>query len=133
MRQHHELQVLLQNKQHRSSAVYNTRFSNSRYTPLGENSSRQSQSVSLKIIIKVICNKLKWKLLINFRENNRDKMVSFHLSAFLRSPRSELDLLRKFADVLIVNLFPRSYVDCFLLRHALRELLACKGSFSFYF
>ena len=69
--------------------------------------------------------------LCNNRENNRDKMVSFHLSAFLRSPRSELDLLRKFADVLIVNLFPRSYVDCFLLRHALRELLACKGLFFF--
>lgn len=63
----------------------------------------------------------------SFRENNKEKVVSFTLSSFLRSPRSELDLLRKLADVLIVNLCPRSYVDCFLLRHALRELLACQG------
>ena len=70
---------------------------------------------------------IKTLVIMSCRESNRDKMVSFHLSAFLRSPRSELDLLRKLADVLIVNLFPRSYVDCFLLRHALRELIACKG------
>lgn len=56
-------------------------------------------------------------------------MVSFALSSFLRSPCTELDLLRKLADVLIVNLCPRPYVDNFLLRHALREVLACQGSF----
>lgn len=62
----------------------------------------------------------------------KDKMVSFNLLAFLRSPRSELDILRKLADVLIVNLCPRSYVDCFLLRHALGELLACQGELNFF-
>lgn len=61
------------------------------------------------------------------RENVRDKMVSFNISSFLRTPQSELELLRKLADVMIVNLFPRSYVDCFLLRHALGELLASRG------
>jgi len=54
-------------------------------------------------------------------------MISYNLSSFLRSPQSELELVRKLADVMIVNLFPRSYVDCFLLRHALGELLACQG------
>lgn len=61
------------------------------------------------------------------RENLRDKMISFNISSFLRTPQLELELLRKLADVIIVNLFPRSYVDCFLLRHALGELLACQG------
>jgi len=55
-------------------------------------------------------------------------VVPITLSSFLRSRQSEKDLLRKLADVMIVNLFPRSYVDCFLLRHALRELLTIQGS-----
>lgn len=60
-------------------------------------------------------------------------MISYNLSSFLRNPQSELELLRKLADVMIVNLFPRSYVDCFLLRHALGELLSCRGYCLFIF
>ena len=66
-----------------------------------------------------------------FYRENREKVGPTILSSFLRSRQSEKDLLRKLADVMIVNLFPRSYVDCFLLRHALRELLAIQGSSKF--
>lgn len=63
----------------------------------------------------------------------KEKVASFTLSSFLQNPRSELDLLRKLVDVMIVTLCPRSYIDCFLLRHALRELLASQGKFRLFF
>lgn len=55
-------------------------------------------------------------------------MSPYILSSFLASPQAELELLRKLSDVIIVNLFPRSYIDCLPLRHMLREVLACQGT-----
>ena len=85
-------------------------------------------SIELTTIVTIY---LSFFLSFFFYRENREKVGPTILSSFLRSRQSEKDLLRKLADVMIVNLFPRSYVDCFLLRHALRELLAIQGSSKF--
>ena len=69
------------------------------------------------------------KIPIDFCRENKEKnnSLTFQLPPFLASEQSELDLLRKMADVMMVNLLPRSYIDCLPLRHFFRELLACQG------
>uniref|UniRef100_A0A0P4YXH5 Sorting nexin-25 n=1 Tax=Daphnia magna TaxID=35525 RepID=A0A0P4YXH5_9CRUS len=84
------------------------------------------QFITQDVVVRVTRHLEKIRLAQSNPENLRDKMISFNISSFLRTPQLELELLRKLADVIIVNLFPRSYVDCFLLRHALGELLACQ-------
>jgi PXA domain len=69
------------------------------------------------------------KFPIGFCRENKEKnnSLTFQLPPFLASEQSELDLLRKLADIMMVNLLPRSYIDCLPLRHFFRELLACQG------
>lgn len=55
----------------------------------------------------------------------------FHLVPQLSSPEREINFLRLVAELLVSRCLPPEYSRCTPLRTLLKELLACKGVFSF--